>query len=161
MLLLTLSASIYGMVTFGMSNFYLTELNKSLEKELDTTISQIKDMTNDETQKILERFAIEYGVSIIVKNQEGEEIGNYGEISYFLAPDADSSKAQNSKGITKNYIVKSNEGTIYKLQIFGTKESVNIGLKVLNRILPVLGVITFAVSILIAVFSLNISLDQF
>ena len=40
-------------------------------------------MTNDETQKILERFAIEYGVSIIVKNQEGEEIGNYGEISYF------------------------------------------------------------------------------
>lgn len=152
MLLLTLSAAIYGMVTFGMSNFYLTELNKSLEKELDTTISQIKDMTNDETQKILERFAIEYGVSIIVKNQEGEEIGNYGEISYFLAPDADSSKAQNSKGITKNYIVKSNEGTIYKLQIFGTKESVNIGLKVLNRILPVLGVITFAVSILIAVF---------
>ena len=72
MLLLTLSAAIYGMVTFGMSNFYLTELNKSLEKELDTTISQIKDMTNDETQKILERFAIEYGVSIIVKNQEGE-----------------------------------------------------------------------------------------
>lgn len=48
--------------------------------------------------------------------------------------------------------MKSNEGTIYKLQIFGTKESVNIGLKVLNRILPVLGVITFAVSILIAVF---------
>ena len=87
-----------------------------------------------------------------MKNQEGEEIGNYGKISYFLAPDADSSKAQNSKGITKNYIVKSNEGTIYKLQIFGTKESVNIGLKVLNRILPVLGVITFAVSILIAVF---------
>ena len=73
MLLLTLSAAIYGMVTFGMSNFYLTELNKSLEKELDTTISQIKDMTNDETQKILERFAIEYGVSIIVKNQEGED----------------------------------------------------------------------------------------
>ena len=48
--------------------------------------------------------------------------------------------------------MKSNEGTIYKLQIFGTKESVNIGLKVLNRILPVLGVITFAVSILIAIF---------
>lgn len=60
---------------------YLTELNKSLEKELDTTISQIKDMTNDETQKILERFAIEYGVLIIVKNQEGDR--NYGEISYF------------------------------------------------------------------------------
>lgn len=38
MLLLTLSAAIYGMVTFGMvRNFYLTELNKSLEKELDTT----------------------------------------------------------------------------------------------------------------------------
>ena len=41
MLLLTLSAAIYGMITFGMSNFYLTELNKSLEKELDTTIEQI------------------------------------------------------------------------------------------------------------------------
>ena len=66
-----------------------------------------------------------------------------------------------ARAITKINIVKSNEGTIYKLQIFGTKESVNIGLKVLNRILPVLGVITFAVSILIAVFSLNISLDQF
>ena len=109
-------------------------------------------MTNEETQKTLERFAIEYGISIVVKNQEGEEIGNYGEISYFLAPDANSSKAQNSKGITKNYIVKSSEGTVYKLQIFGTKESVNIGLKVLNRILPPLGVITVIVSILIAVF---------
>lgn len=152
MLLLTLSAAIYGMITFGMSNFYLTELNKSLEKELDTTIEQISNMTNEETQKTLERFAIEYGISIIVKNQEGEEIGNYGEISYFLAPDANSSKAQNSKGITKNYIVKSNEGTVYKLQIFGTKESVNIGLKVLNRILPSLGVITVIVSILIALF---------
>lgn len=152
MLLLTLSAAIYGMITFGMSNFYLTELNKSLEKELDTTIEQISNMTNEETQKTLERFAIEYGISIIVKNQEGEEIGNCGEISYFLAPDANSSKAQNSKGITKNYIVKSNEGTVYKLQIFGTKESVNIGLKVLNRILPSLGVITVIVSILIALF---------
>ena len=152
MILLTLSAAIYGMITFGMSNFYLTELNKSLEKELDTTIEQISNMTNEETQKTLERFAIEYGISIIVKNQEGEEIGNYGEISYFLAPDANSSKAQNSKGITKNYIVKSNEGTVYKLQIFGTKESVNIGLKVLNRILPSLGVITVIVSILIALF---------
>ena len=152
MLLLTLSAAIYGMITFGMSNFYLTELNKSLEKELDTTIEQISNMTNEETQKTLERFAIEYGISIIVKNQEGDEIGNYGEISYFLAPDANSSKAQNSKGITKNYIVKSNEGTVYKLQIFGTKESVNIGLKVLNRILPSLGVITVIVSILIALF---------
>lgn len=152
MILLTLSAAIYGMITFGMSNFYLMELNKSLEKELDTTIEQISNMTNEETQKTLERFAIEYGISIVVKNQEGEEIGNYGEISYFLAPDANSSKAQNSKGITKNYIVKSNEGTVYKLQIFGTKESVNIGLKVLNRILPPLGVITVIVSILIAVF---------
>lgn len=152
MILLTLSAAIYGMITFGMSNFYLMELNKSLEKELDTTIEQISNMTNEETQKTLERFAIEYGISIVVKNQEGEEIGNYGEISYFLAPDANSSKAQNSKGITKNYIVKSSEGTVYKLQIFGTKESVNIGLKVLNRILPPLGVITVIVSILIAVF---------
>ena len=75
-----------------------------------------------------------------------------GKYLIFLAPDANSSKAQNSKGITKNYIVKSNEGTVYKLQIFGTKESVNIGLKVLNRILPSLGVITVIVSILIALF---------
>ena len=72
MLLLTLSAAIYGMVTFGMSNFYLTELNKSLEKELDTTISQIKDMTNDETQKILERFAIEY--EMCIRDRSGEEL---------------------------------------------------------------------------------------
>ena len=45
MILLILSAAIYGMITFGMSNFYLTELNKSLEKELDTTIEQISNMT--------------------------------------------------------------------------------------------------------------------
>ena len=81
MILLTLSAAIYGMITFGMSNFYLMELNKSLEKELDTTIEQISNMTNEETQKTLERFAIEYGISIVVKNQEGEDFTAFG--SYY------------------------------------------------------------------------------
>ena len=134
--LLALSAGIYAMVTFGMSKTYLSELNRSLEEEMDSMIGQFKEMSDKDIESILNRFAIEYGVSITAQDENGNDIATYGEIAYSLAPDVDSQKVQISRGITKTYIAESKDGTIYRLSVFGSREPTYIGLNVLKRILP-------------------------
>lgn len=150
--LLALSAGIYAMVTFGMSKTYLSELNRSLEEEMDSMIGQFKQMSDKDIESILNRFAIEYGVSITAQDENGNDIATYGEIAYSLAPDVDSQKVQISRGITKTYIAESKDGTIYRLSVFGSREPTYIGLNVLKRILPALSGITFVVALIIAVF---------
>lgn len=149
-LLLTLSSAIYGMVAFGMSKAYLSELDRSLEEEMGHMISQFPKLQDEEIRTILNRFAFEYGVSITVR--DGKSTETYGEISYDLAPDADSEKMQDSRGITKNYTAQSKEGTEYSLSVFGARQSANLGMKVLKKILPALGGVTFAAALLIAGF---------
>mgnify|MGYP000011365462 FL=1 len=152
MVLLALSAAIYGMVAFGMSKTYLSELNRSIEEEMNSMIAQFKEMPDEGVKNMLSRFAVEYGVSINLQDEDGNEIETYGDISYSLAPDVDSQKVQDSRGITKTYTAESKEGTVFRLSVFGSREQTYIGLNVLKRIFPVLAGITFVVSLIIAVF---------
>lgn len=150
--LLALSAAIYGLVALGMSKTYLSELNRSIEEEMNSMIVQFKEMPDEGIKNMLSRFAVEYGVSITLQDEDGNEIETYGEISYTLASDVDNQKVQDSKGITKIYTAESKEGTIFRLSVFGTRERTYIGLNVLWKIFPALAGITFVVSLTIAVF---------
>lgn len=150
--LLALSTTIYGMVAFGMSKTYLSELNRSLEEEMNSMVMQFREMSDESIRNVLSRFAIEYGVSITLYDENGKRIESYGEISYDLAPDVNSQKVQSSSGITKTYTVELQEGTVYRISVFGSKERTYIGMDVLKRMLPVLGAITFVVALIIAVF---------
>ena len=145
MVLLALSAAIYGMVAFGMSKTYLSELNRSIEEEMNSMIAQFREMPDEGVKNMLSRFAVEYGVSINLQDEDGNEIETYGDISYSLAPDVDSQKVQDSRGITKTYTAESKEGTVFRLSVFGSREQTYIGLNVLKRIFPVLAGITFVV----------------
>ncbi len=150
--LLALSAAIYGMIALGMSKTYLSELNRSLEEEMNSMVVQFREMSDESIRNMLSRFAIEYGISITLQDENGKGIECYGEISYDLAPDVNSQKVQSSSRITKTYTVKSKEGTVYRTSVFGSKERTYIGMDVLKRILPALGAITFIVALIIAVF---------
>ena len=85
MVLLALSAAIYGMVAFGMSKTYLSELNRSIEEEMNSMIAQFKEMPDEGVKNMLSRFAVEYGVSINLQDEDGNEIETYGDISYSLS----------------------------------------------------------------------------
>lgn len=151
-MLLTLSAGIYGMVGFGMSTNYLAEMNRSLEREIYTMINQLKEVPESEMSNMIEDFAIEHGLSIDLKDRNGKELDTLGEISYSVAPNAESSKVQNSLGFAKTYVVESESGTMYQMIVFGIKQQANIPLQTLRKVFPILAVITFFISIIIAVF---------
>ena len=92
--LLALSTTIYGMVAFGMSKTYLSELNRSLEEEMNSMVMQFREMSDESIRNVLSRFAIEYGVSITLYDENGKRIESYGEISYDLAPDVNKGAKQ-------------------------------------------------------------------
>lgn len=140
------------MVAFGMSKTYLSELNRSLEKEMDSMVLQFREMSDENISNMLSRFAVEYGVSITLYDDNEKRIESYGETSYDLAPDVNNRKVQSSSGITKTYTTESQDGTVYRISVFGTKERTYIGMDILKRILPVLGAVTFVAALIIAAF---------
>ena len=151
-LLLTLSAVIYGMVGFGMSTNYLAELNRSLEKEIHILITEMRKIPESEMANMIENFAIEHGLSIDLKDKNGNELASLGNLSYSVAPGVEKSKAQVSLGLAKTFVVESGEGNQFQMIVFGTKEQANIPLDTLAKVFPILAVITFSVAILFAVF---------
>lgn len=151
-LLLVVSGLVYGMVAVGVSKSYLAELEDSLDKSTQNLVLQLSDVSEQEMGTMLKMFALEYGLSITLMDENGKEIQSFGEIEYKLDPDTSSEKSQISKGITKTYFVERKDGSDYHILIFGMKQRTNAALNSLNRILPILIIIGFLVSLVIAMF---------
>ena len=95
-------------------------------------------------------FALEHGISIVLKDSDEKVLGIYGDMEYSLAPGTDVEDILLGSGITESYSCKLTNGKTYWIQVFGNKEKVNIGLESLKRILPMLGAITFLAALAIA-----------
>ena len=100
--------------------------------------------------ELLKMFALEHGISIVLKDSDEKVLGIYGDMEYSLAPGTDVEDILLGSGITESYSCKLTNGKTYWIQVFGNKEKVNIGLESLKRILPMLGAITFLAALAIA-----------
>lgn len=151
-LLFAVSGFIYGMVAFGVSKSYLAELDESLDESTKNLITQLTQVSESEMETMLKMYALEYGLSITLKDKNGKDLKSFGQIEYKLDPDTDSEKSQISKGITKTYFIQRKSGPDYQILLFGTKQRANAALDSLNRILPVLIGISIFISLVIALF---------
>ena len=105
---------------------------------------------DESNEVILKMFALEHGISIVLKDSDEKVLGIYGDMEYSLAPGTDVEDILLGSGITESYSCKLTNGKTYWIQVFGNKEKVNIGLESLKRILPMLGAITFLAALAIA-----------
>lgn len=142
-LLFAISGLIYGMLAVGISKSYLMELDESIDQQVSELIPQLEGLTLGGADNLLDNFATEYGLSIMVKNSSGILMKSYGEVAYELAPDINPETIQDSSGITKTYSVEFQDGTTCQMAVFGTKQQAdNVSLRSLERILPLLLCIT-------------------
>lgn len=151
-LLFSVSGFIYGMIALGVSRNYLAELDKSLDMSTKNLVSQLSEVSEQEMESLLNTYALEHGLSITLLNQNGTELKSFGEVAYRLDADTDTEKYQKSKGITKTYSMERENGTVYQLLVFGTKQRTNAALNSLNQIFPIAAVFAILVSVVIAVF---------
>lgn len=149
-LLITVGGAIYGMVALGMSRSYFLELDRSLSNQTEKMVLQLSNTSVQEIDGILKMFALEHGISIVLKDSDEKVLGIYGDMEYSLAPGTDVEDILLGSGITESYSCKLTNGKTYWIQVFGNKEKVNIGLESLKRILPMLGAITFLAALAIA-----------
>lgn len=152
-LLITVGSAIYGMVALGMSRSYFLELDRSLSNQTEKMVLQLSNTSVQEIDGIdgiLKMFALEHGISIVLKDSDEKVLGIYGDMEYSLAPGTDVEDILLGSGITESYSCKLTNGKTYWIQVFGNKEKVNIGLESLKRILPMLGAITFLAALAIA-----------
>lgn len=149
-LLITVGSAIYGMVALGMSRNYFLELDRSLSNQTEKMVLQLSNTSVQEIDGILKMFALEHGISIVLKDSDEKVLGIYGDMEYSLAPGTDVEDILLGSGITESYSCKLTNGKTYWIQVFGNKEKVNIGLESLKRILPMLGAITFLAALAIA-----------
>ena len=113
-------------------------------------VLQLSNTSVQEIDGILKMFALEHGISIVLKDSDEKVLGIYGDMEYSLAPGTDVEDILLGSGITESYSCKLTNGKTYWIQVFGNKEKVNIGLESLKRILPMLGAITFLAALAIA-----------
>lgn len=149
-LLITVGSAIYGMVALGMSRSYFLELDRSLSNQTEKMVLQLSNTSVQKIDGILKMFALEHGISIVLKDSDEKVLGIYGDMEYSLAPGTDVEDILLGSGITESYSCKLTNGKTYWIQVFGNKEKVNIGLESLKRILPMLGAITFLAALAIA-----------
>lgn len=149
-LLITVGSAIYGMVALGMLRSYFLELDRSLSNQTEKMVLQLSNTSVQEIDGILKMFALEHGISIVLKDSDEKVLGIYGDMEYSLAPGTDVEDILLGSGITESYSCKLTNGKTYWIQVFGNKEKVNIGLESLKRILPMLGAITFLAALAIA-----------
>lgn len=149
-LLITVGSAIYGMVALGMSRSYFLELDRSLSNQTEKMVLQLSNTSVQEIDGILKMFALEHGISIVLKDSDEKVLGIYGDMEYSLAPGTDVEDILLGSGITESYSCKLTNGKTYWIQVFGNKEKVNIGLESLKRFLPMLGAITFLAALAIA-----------
>lgn len=84
-------------------------------------------------------FALEHGISIVLKGSDEKVLGIYGDMEYSLAPGTDVEDILLGSGVTESYSCKLTNGKTYWIQVFGNKEKVNIGLESLKRIFTYVG----------------------
>lgn len=132
-LLITVGGAIYGMVALGMSRSYFLELDRSLSNQTEKMVLQLSNTSVQEIDGILKMFALEHGISIVLKDSDEKVLGIYGDMEYSLAPGTDVEDILLGSGITESYSCKLTNGKTYWIQVFGNKEKVNIGLESLKK----------------------------
>ena len=68
-LLITVGSAIYGMVALGMSRSYFLELDRSLSNQTEKMVLQLSNTSVQEIDGILKMFALEHGISIVLKDR--------------------------------------------------------------------------------------------
>ena len=99
-LLITVGSAIYGMVALGMSRSYFLELDRSLSNQTEKMVLQLSNTSVQEIDGILKMFALEHGISIVLKDSDEKVLGIYGDMEYSLAPGTDVEDILLGSGIT-------------------------------------------------------------
>ena len=107
-LLITVGSAIYGMVALGMSRSYFLELDRSLSNQTEKMVLQLSNTSVQEIDGILKMFALEHGISIVLKDSDEKVLGIYGDMEYSLAPGTDVEDILLGSGITESYSCKLN-----------------------------------------------------
>ena len=79
-LLFAVSGFIYGMVAFGVSKSYLAELDESLDESTKNLITQLTQVSESEMVTMLKMYALEYGLSITLKDKNGKDLKSFAKI---------------------------------------------------------------------------------
>lgn len=112
-LLITVGGAIYGMVALGMSRSYFLELDRSLSNQTEKMVLQLSNTSVQEIDGILKMFALEHGISIVLKDSDEKVLGIYGDMEYSLAPGTDVEDILLGSGITESYSCKLTNGKTY------------------------------------------------
>lgn len=111
----------------------ILELDRSLSNQTEKMVLQLSNTSVQEIDGILKMFALEHGISIVLKDSDEKVLGIYGDMEYSLAPGTDVEDILLGSGITESYSCKLTNGKTYWIQVFGNKEKVNIGLESLKE----------------------------
>ena len=108
-LLITVGSAIYGMVALGMSRSYFLELDRSLSNQTEKMVLQLSNTSVQEIDGILKMFALEHGISIVLKDSDEKVLGIYGDMEYSLAPGTDVEDINEWKNILDSSVWKQGE----------------------------------------------------
>ena len=95
----------------------VTELFFSNQTE--KMVLQLSNTSVQEIDGILKMFALEHGISIVLKDSDEKVLGIYGDMEYSLAPGTDVEDILLGSGITESYSCKLTNGKTYWIQVFG------------------------------------------
>lgn len=89
----------------GMSRSYFLELDRSLSNQTEKMVLQLSNTSVQEIDGILKMFALEHGISIVLKDSDEKVLGIYGDMEYSLAPGTDVEDILLGSGITESYLL--------------------------------------------------------
>ncbi len=150
--LLMVCILLYGMIVLGISHSYIAELDESIDRQMEQIVEQIPEISEDEMKGMISMFAMEHVINISIRNDDGNEVGNYGSIAYDISPVINTNEKQENTGITKSYTASNKEGEKYHLLVFGDRQQTNAVLNSLSRVFPMLGMVTFLAALITAAF---------
>lgn len=143
---------LYGMIVLGISHSYIAELDESIDRQMEQIVDQIPEISEDEMKGMISMFAMEHEINISIRNDNGNEVGNYGSVAYDISPVINTNEEQENTGITKSYTANNKEGKKYHLLVFGDRQQTNAVLNSLSRIFPMLGMVTLLAALITAAF---------
>lgn len=142
----------YGMIVLGVSHSYIAELDESIDRQMEQIVEQIPEISEDEMKGMISMFAMEHEINISIRDDNGNEVGDYGTVAYDISPMVDMNEEKENTGITKSYTAGSKEGKVYHLLVFGDRQQTNAVLNSFGRIFPILGLVTVLAAIITAAF---------
>lgn len=151
--LLGISAMVYGLVVISMPKSYLMEFEKSLDANVRELIPQLKNLTFEEGDVLLEKFAEKYGLSINLINEKGENVHEFGNTVSSLASDATPDEAMEvnneMKASSKLYALTFKDGRHYSIEVMNNNglQSLHLPLKSIQHLFPVVFVLSLLVSV--------------